>query len=391
MDKFDSTDNEIFNKLLILKNNKIDFQNDNKDALNMDSYIAQYNENWHISEPPITSHRKILGNAIVFVKKLIKKFGLRWYIQPLIEKQNRHNFGVNKTLNFLLETINELVSTNIELKNELLKVDDKIKILESNYSIIADEKVKFLENQLSTLVDALNTNDGNDLAEKFNYYKFEEIFRGPVAEIKNRQRWYLEYLQGVGKVIDVGCGRGEFLELLTENNIPCQGIDLDEKMVEYCVQKGFEVYHQNLFDFLPNIEDNSLGGIFLSHVIEHITPIELIDMISMSYKKLKPNGVLIMETPNPTSLYIYANSFYQDITHIKPVHPGTLKFICDSAGYKDIKVEFLSSVDPLNKLQVLEEQGEFSDNKSIEMLNSNFEKINNIVFNYQDYCVIAKK
>jgi O-antigen chain-terminating methyltransferase len=223
----------------------------------------------------------------------------------------------------------------------------------------------------------------------FDYLHFENKFRGSLDEIKNRQRTYLPYFEGSNNVLDIGCGRGEFIELMIENNVSVTGIDLNDDMVEYCQDRGLPVQKNDAVTYLYSVENASLGGIFLGQVIEHMPFDQIIMLVELAYKKLKPGSYLIMETPNPLSLAIFYRTFYVDPTHVKPVHPLTIQYVVESAGFLNTELKYSSSVEPNWWLPKLE--GDSSSIQNIEEFNHGVERINNLLYGNLDYAIIARK
>jgi 2-polyprenyl-3-methyl-5-hydroxy-6-metoxy-1,4-benzoquinol methylase len=145
-----------------------------------------------------------------------------------------------------------------------------------------------------------------ELEPAFDYVGFEDRFRGNEEELKERQRTYLQYFQDKENVLDIGCGRGEFLELLRECGIKARGVDLDLDMVLLCREKGLDVVMDDAFAHLTVLPDDSVGGVFAAQVIEHLHPRRVIELVRLCYRKLVPGGVLILETPNPKCLMVFA-------------------------------------------------------------------------------------
>ncbi|MCK4732419.1 MAG: class I SAM-dependent methyltransferase [Methanophagales archaeon] len=228
--------------------------------------------------------------------------------------------------------------------------------------------------------------------EAMNFFVFEEKFRGAREDIKERQLKFLEYSQGCKNVLDIGCGRGEFLEISKENGINAKGIDINEDMVGYCQSKGLNVEKADAIEYLEKIEDKSLDSIFLDQVVEHLEAKYLIKLLELCYKKLKFGYYIVIETVNPLSLTSFAN-FYLDLSHKKPIHPETLKFLFESVGFREIEVKFFSPIPDeykLKKVGIGENIGE-KGREIIEAYNYNIEKLNGILYGYQDYAVIGKK
>ena len=179
-------------------------------------------------------------------------------------------------------------------------------------------------------------------APEYDALQFAERFRGPEEEIRTRQRFYLPHFTGRREVLDIGCGRGEFLAEMRDAGVNARGIDLDEEAVALCRSKGLEAERADLYEYLPALADASLDGIFSAQVVEHLPPARLPEMIRLCAQKLERGGVLALETPNPECLAIFATHFYLDPTHIRPVPDKLLAFYMVEAGFGAIEVHKLS-------------------------------------------------
>jgi O-antigen chain-terminating methyltransferase len=177
---------------------------------------------------------------------------------------------------------------------------------------------------------------------EFDYARFAERFRGSEDYVKKGQQFYLPYFTGRREVLDIGCGRGEFLELMREAGVAAQGIDLSRESVELCRQKGLQAETHDLFAYLADLEEASLDGIFSAQVVEHLPPERLPDMIRLAASRLERDGVLAIETPNPECLAIFATHFYLDPTHTRPVPHALLAFYMEEYGLGGIEVHRLS-------------------------------------------------
>lgn len=180
-------------------------------------------------------------------------------------------------------------------------------------------------------------------AGAFDYGRFAERFRGSEEYVREKQRFYLPYFAGRRQVLDVGCGRGEFLELMREAGVPARGIDLSSESVELCRQKKLQVERADLFAYLTGLPDRSLDGIFNAQVIEHLPPERIPEMIGLCAAKLGPGGLLAIETPNPECLAIFASHFYLDPTHTRPCPAPLLSFYMEEYGLGIIEVQKLSA------------------------------------------------
>ena len=232
------------------------------------------------------------------------------------------------------------------------------------------------------------------------YLAFEDIHRGERQVIKERQSVYLPYFREcVGPqapLLDIGCGRGEFLEAAREAGLPGLGVDLNPDSVEVCKEHGLEVTQGDALEYLRGLEDESLGGVLMAQLIEHLTLDQLMELVSLAVAKLKPGGVLIAETVNPQCLTTFSGAFYLDLTHIKPIHPEAVRFLWRWAGLSDNQVLYLSPYPPEHQLETIDTstwdpEAEPELLATAEALNRNLERLNQLLYGYQDYAVVGRK
>lgn len=223
---------------------------------------------------------------------------------------------------------------------------------------------------------------GDSEYEKIDYFDFENHFRGSMESIKKAQEIYLEYFSDKKNVVDIGCGRGEFLALMKENSINAKGVDIYEPYVDYCGMKGLDTVCGDGVEYLSGQDE--VDGIFVGQVVEHLKTGEIIRLCNTAYEKLSAGGCIVIETPNPTSLAIYTNAFYIDPSHIKPVHPLTMKYLLEKAGFKDIKVIYTEHSRPPYAIPELDVEG-------AEEFNNAMKNVSDLLYGSQDYAVIAIK
>jgi SAM-dependent methyltransferase len=173
----------------------------------------------------------------------------------------------------------------------------------------------------------------------FDYTAFEDVFRGPESVIRERQSFYLPLLQPRAPVIDLGCGRGELLELLAAAGVAALGVESDPRQAERCKAKGLGVETDDFRAWLPRRAAASAGAISALQVVEHVAQDELQEMIRQAHRVLRPGGVLLLETVNPHCAEAM-EWFYIDPTHRRPVYPELLQFLLSGAGFTGLDLRY---------------------------------------------------
>jgi O-antigen chain-terminating methyltransferase len=174
--------------------------------------------------------------------------------------------------------------------------------------------------------------------QPFDYQAFSHRFRGSEEHVRAGQAFYAPRFHGCKSVLDVGCGQGEFLEVMREAGIPARGIDQSPGSIEYCRSKGLAVEQADLFQYLQNQPSGALDGIFCSQVVEHLPGPGILELIRLCGSALQHGGLLAIETPNPDCLAIFATHFYLDPTHVRPVPSQLLAFYLQEQGFGAIEI-----------------------------------------------------
>ncbi len=234
----------------------------------------------------------------------------------------------------------EVENISTDIKNNRLSIIEQQKKL----SNVLNEKRTLSHNMNSiSLPDSL-LNSEEVVIDDALYVAFEDKFRGTREDIKNRLHVYLPYLErikgdiGNGPILDVGCGRGEWLELIEENGYTAKGIDLNAAMVQQSRELGFDVVESDVIKYLKRQESNSIGAITGFHIIEHLPFNVLVSLFDESLRVLKPGGIIIFETPNPESMFVGSYSFYYDPSHLNPLVPDVMKFLAEQRGFSDVEI-----------------------------------------------------
>jgi 2-polyprenyl-3-methyl-5-hydroxy-6-metoxy-1,4-benzoquinol methylase len=302
-------------------------------------------------------------------QELAKTYTQLEHFQSLIDKQ-QHEGEANRILfreeTTALETSIEKKSSEREtklellakeLRSELARVFSKQQELRAELSLQAQRANVLLDKARQELAqprerDYLTTmaREAEHTLDAF-YLALEEQFRGSRAEIKKRLQVYLPLIveAGVGRddqpILDVGCGRGEWLELLAENDLRASGIDSNRMQVAKSLEFDLDVSEAELLTYLRSINDSSLGAVTGFHIVEHL-PIEtLVAFLDETVRVVKPGGVVIFETPNPENVLVGSCNFYFDPTHRNPLPAPVLKFLVESRGFQNVRVLKLNPSD----------------------------------------------
>ena len=370
------------------------------------SYIY---ENWDIQNKGyiISSHRPLMGTVLVKGRELVSG-EFRRYIDPVLLKQSLVNAAVFRTIEAMDKRQTRFAYLEANLLKGQLEATKELDVLREDIEKVRREVQEDIEERVMAVVAAMNeeiearasllkvlekkvSETPIDTAE-CSYFVFEERFRGSREEIMKRQSVFLRHFTGCKNVLDIGCGRGEFLELLRTEGIGSYGIDVDEDMVNYCRSRGLCVERIDAISYLQEIEDKGLDGVFLDQVVEHLENEYLMKVLRLSYQKMIYGSYIVAETVNPLSFTSFAN-FYIDMSHKKPLHPQTLSYLFESAGFREVRIEFHSPLPDYARLEAIPPIEYMDGNiKNISNIyNSNIDKLNKILYGPQDYVVIGKK
>ena len=222
--------------------------------------------------------------------------------------------------------------------------------------------------------------------EPAHYVAFEQRFRGSSEELTERLVSYLPYFEKREPVVDLGCGRGEFLALLDQAGIEARGVDDNHEMVQASRTRGLSVEEADLMIYVRELDSGSTGGLFAAQVIEHLPPPRIRELLAECHRVLRPDGRLVLETVNPRSVSAFIESFLRDLTHEKPLHPETLEFLLRASGFRDVTIVYANPVSERGRLL-----GVTAEDSNADTLNRNFEKLNAFLYGEQDYAAVATR
>src|SRR3954465_918753 len=362
---------------------------------------------------PIRSHRGVLGRLLVGVKRLLR---------PLVKTPQNDLWERQRIFNLiLLEHLDRLEAARadhlrrIEYQ-EALDSEGIHEVMRHNDALFAraDQKLdryrREARGRLGSLGAALATvrsaPEGPREAsgaveavsrahEEHGYLELERRYRGTEEEIRERiaaYRPFLKELPAGAPVLDLGCGRGEALALLRDHGIPGRGVASSARMVQLCRERGLEAEAGDLFEVLAGLPAESLAGVVSFHVIEHLPGGALDRLVRLAYRALLPGGVLILETPNPLSMVVAARNFWLDPTHVRPVHPESLKLMYELAGFDPIERLDLRPFAVADRLPEIALAKRPADQRPLaDQVNRLRDRLDDLLFGCQDFGMVGKK
>lgn len=372
-------------------------------------------ESWHWlwrrdERFPVRSHRGPLGQVVALVKRMIAPLvtipaNERWDRQRvfnlvLLERMMEQQAALahaHERIDVLQGKVAHLEATMQDGLTDVMRHDDA---LFSRVDVELDRHTRRVAELLAELRAALAAVESGrpgaealrTWSEEQGYVDLEARYRGTEGEIAERVAVWVPRLAECGPVLDLGCGRGEVLEVLGAAGIDARGIDSSERMVAICRGKGLAAEVGDLFQVLGAVPAGSLGGVVSLHVVEHLPAAALVDLASLAFRALKPGGRLILETPNALSLMVSSRSFWLDPTHQRPVHPEYLAHCCRLAGFAEVEQVMLRPYPDADRLPELDlstlppEQHQLADR-----INRLRDRIDEVLFGFQDFGVVATR
>ena len=284
--------------------------------------------------------------------------------------------------------------------------ENPVRLLERTMGLIQQRQVA-MKRELERLGGETPTNTPGDTSrarpsaptsgpgslDAFKYVGFEQAFRGTEADIAARLEGYCDRFAGASDVLDIGCGRGEFLGMLRDRGVKARGLDANREMVAICRDRDLDVAEGDAVSYLESLADASLGGIIATQVVEHFTSDYLLRFLDVAYHKLRVDSTIILETLNVDSWSAFFGPYLRDITHERPIPPDTLRFLLDASGFQRLELQFSSPVDEGAKLKLLDLPDTASDDVTalVQTFNLNVDKMNTLLFTFLDYAVIGQK
>lgn len=301
---------------------------------------------------PISSHRGVLAAPVLAAKRLLIRL-----LTPIWDQQTTFNRALVDQLGEIGEAVD---STRT-------RMDDRLTAVE--------RRLLALEDQIARSGVAPGPSE-----PAFDYERFEAAFRGDPTTVREKLRPYLAYFDE-GPVLDLGCGDGAFLSLLSEKGVQARGVDQSGPAIERARAAGLDASRADLVEALEASGDGSLGGVVSVQVFEHLTLPVVLQVLQMAKRKLRPGGILLVETVNLASLVTFSRAWTIDPTHRQALHPLTLRFLVEEAGFSHVELLYSGDVEPEHRIEA-------SSDDPVQVRNAAI--LNELVFGPQDYAVIGR-
>lgn len=304
------------------------------------------------------------------------------------DRQRNFNMAVLELAEGLRTDVGSLRNDLAELSKEVARVRDLIPIAvrrnDALFSAI-DQKIETVSSRLRDLTNQTAEVSRVPPERKADivYRRLEDALRGSQAEITGSLRDYLPYIRLQAPVVDLGCGRGEFLSLCKAEGIDAQGFDSNERSVADLQKAGLKAELGRVPDCLDDLEAGSVGTLFASHLVEHILSPDLFALFAGGYRVLRSGGFLIIETPNAESIRMSSSDFWRDPTHLAPRHIASLSVLSREHGFD---VEDFRTMHPFSLSSHF--KTEASDPPSLQALSH---ELNQLIFGDQDLRLVLRK
>lgn len=307
-------------------------------------------------------------------------------IETLIENSSIGNGILNEKISESEKNIQSKLESELsELKNDINK---EFNLLVEQYSEKVDKNVSDINTKLDSFIEQQSPINDDEISKV--YMDFENKFRGTREEIQERLKLYISIIEKLDienghdntTVLDIGCGRGEWIELLKNNRFRHVGVDSNSDMIKACNRLNLYALQSDALEYLQGLADESIHAVTGFHIVEHVGIEKLIYILKECKRVLKKKGVIIFETPNPENLIVGACNFYIDPTHKNPIPPMQLQFLAEQVGLVNIEIMRLH---PYNAIEI--QEAKLNEVKVAE----EFKQMADFFNHSADYSIIAYK
>jgi SAM-dependent methyltransferase len=354
---------------------------------------------WRLVGPPLESQKHFNASVVDHINRNVRaQQELPQTIAAMIEVLRREYQGLVRFESLLVQYL-QTITLYVDTKQRSLGATD----LKDRVALI-ERRIMTLKRDVETMgSDPMTKNRaGSDRSrtsrtEAATYVGFEDRFRGSQSEIRRRVEEYVPIFASASNVVDIGCGRGELLELLKQRGVTARGVDSNPAMVELCRARGLDAEHDEALGYLERQPDGTIGGLSAIQVVEHFEPAYLARFLETAHHKMRPAAPLILETVNPACWLAFFETYIRDLTHKRPLHPDTLRYLVQASGFQNVDVQFRQPVgegDRLDRVAIpasSEPSGLADVSHFAEAINDHADKLNARLFSSMDYVLIARR
>ena len=353
-----------------------------------------------------TSRRHFIGPTFAVLKRFLSRI-TSWYVRPALDNQRLFNAYVTRSINEMKRYLDH-IQINEDILSTIMHRD--LSLFRANIAYLNryferrmldfENEIELIRNRSIESLDEMGAigsgSDDTDILSTLDVLALEQRIHGSPRMVQDRQKVYLQYFRGCSNVLAIGCGRGELIQLLAQEGIPTKGTETNATLVGYCRDNELDVSKVDPVAYLDSCADASFDGIVLSRFAGHQPPARLIRILNLCRGKLADDAVLVVEAPNPFSLYAVASYALDDPERVHPLHPETLRLLCVTYGFVEPIVMFLNPLPPEEHLEELELTSSAAvldprQQALFDQANENFAKINRTLFSHSDYAVVTRR
>jgi SAM-dependent methyltransferase len=325
---------------------------------------------------------------------------VRRYVDPALARQTRLNYRLTELVQRIVrdhavevQRLRDQLGPVGGLRMEVDALRAEVAQLQAELIGLHDEatgardELRRLRATGRLLARAGGPAESPDAELPLDYLAYNERIGGGIEHERDLYAAFLPLFAGApGLVVDLGCGRGPFLDLLRDAGIDHIGVDRSDQMVAHARGRGHRIIAADALEFLGSVEDGVLGGVFAAHLIEHLPRTGLLRLVEECQRTLAPGAPAVFISPDPRSLFVLSDTFYKDLTHVAPVHPAALAFLVEQAGFASHELRTLSPVPDARRLEEEEVAGDWSP-----ALRRNLAKLEELIFGDLDYALVARR
>jgi 2-polyprenyl-3-methyl-5-hydroxy-6-metoxy-1,4-benzoquinol methylase len=349
---------------------------------------------WRLVAPVFQAQQRFNAAVVDHANRSLAAAADRRHALDALVELARREAAALVRFEWLLLQLLQRITAYVDTKDRSaggVQLRDELRLLQQRVASMERDVARRLEGAVAAA--PAGTAPGPLAADAVTYVGFEDRFRGRAEDIRARLEVYAPLFAGASDVLDIGCGRGEFLELLRARGIGARGIDANRAMVDVCRERGLEADVADALAYLDARSDGSLGGLVAIQVVEHLEPAYLLQLLQTAYLKLRPGAPLVLETVNVASWMAYFECYLRDLTHVRPLHPDTLRYLVQASGFTGINVEYRQPVAHADRLDRIElpPAADPALAAIVAVVNLHADKLNARLFAPMDYAVVARR